>query len=197
MNLRVTFVFPSLYPIGLLPLFLHQSPQNEWATLGSKSNLWKEDTKCLEWLESKKPSYVSRATPEFALGLVNSKKLFLWIIKPDPVFGGPMKLSTEFVNETLDRGLIASWCPLEQVLNHPSIGGILTHCGWNSTIESICARVPMLCKPFDTDQPTNCKCICNEWDIGNEIDTNVKREEVKKLINELIVGEKGKKRPWS
>ncbi|KAJ1398761.1 UDP-glucosyltransferase family protein [Sesbania bispinosa] len=50
------------------------------------------------------------------------------------------------------------------------------------------------------DQPTNCRYICNEWDIGTEIDTNVKREEVEKQINELMVGEEGKKmskRPWS
>ena len=58
--------------------------------------------------------------------------------------GGSVILSSEFVNETSDRGLIASWRPQEQVLNQTSIGGFLTHCGWNSTIESICAGVPML-----------------------------------------------------
>ncbi|KAG4969702.1 hypothetical protein JHK85_036123 [Glycine max] len=42
--------------------------------------------------------------------------------------------------------------------------------------------VPMLCWPFYVDQPTNCGSVCNEWDIGIEIDTN-----------ELMVGEKGKK----
>jgi hypothetical protein len=51
----------------------------------------------------------------------------------------------------------------------------------------------MLCWPFFADQPTNCRVICNEWEIGIEIDTNAKREEVKKVINELMVGEKGKK----
>jgi len=46
---------------------------------------------------------------EFAWGLANSKKPFLWIIRPDLVIGGSMILSSEFVNETRDRSLIASW----------------------------------------------------------------------------------------
>ncbi|RDX71820.1 7-deoxyloganetin glucosyltransferase, partial [Mucuna pruriens] len=196
-------MFPSLYPIGPFPSFLNQSPQNHLASLGS--NLWKEDTECLEWLESKEAMsvfYVNFGSItvmsleqllEFAWGLANSKRPFLWIIRPDLVIGGSVILSSEFVNETSDRGLIASWCPQEQVLNHPSIGAFLTHCGWNSTIESICAGVPMLCWPFFADQPTNCRHICNEWSIGIEIDTNVKREEVEKMVNELMMGEKGKK----
>ncbi|KAJ1398763.1 putative transposase, Ptta/En/Spm, plant [Sesbania bispinosa] len=49
-------MFPSVYPIGPLPSFLSQSPQHHLASLGS--NLWKEDTKCLEWLESKEPESV-------------------------------------------------------------------------------------------------------------------------------------------
>ncbi|KAK7381202.1 hypothetical protein VNO78_33733 [Psophocarpus tetragonolobus] len=196
-------MFPSLYPIGPFPSFLNQSPQNQLASLGS--NLWKEDTKCIEWLKAKEPKSVvyvnfgsiTVMSPEhlleFAWGLANSKRPFLWIIRPDLVTGGSVILSSEFVSETSDRGLIANWCPQEQVLNHPSIGGFLTHCGWNSIIESICAGVPMLCWPFFSDQPTNCRYICNECGIGIKIDTNVKREEVEKQVNELMVGEKGKK----
>ena len=43
------------------------------------------------------------------------------------------------------------------------------------------------------DQPTNCRHICKEWGIGIEINTNAKREEVEKQVNELMEGEKGKK----
>ncbi|XP_027358506.1 7-deoxyloganetin glucosyltransferase-like [Abrus precatorius] len=196
-------MFPSLYPIGPFPSFLNQSSNTHLVSLGS--NLWKEDTECFEWLESKEPKSVvyvnfgslavlsQEQLLEFAWGLANSKRPFLWIIRPDLVIGGSVILSSEFVNETSNRGLIASWCPQEQVLNHSSIGGFLTHCGWNSTIESVCAGVPMLCWPIAADQPTNCRYICNEWDIGIEIDYNVKREEVEKLVNELMVGKKGEK----
>jgi UDP:flavonoid glycosyltransferase YjiC (YdhE family) len=202
MNVLST-VFPSIYAIGPLCSLLYQSPENHLASLST--NLWKEDTVCLDWLESKEPGsvvYVNFGSVtvmspekllEFAWGLANSKKPFLWIIRPDLVIGGSVVLSSEFVTEISDRGLIAGWCPQEEVLNHPSIGGFLTHCGWNSTTESICAGVPMLCWPFFADQPANCRYICNEWEIGIEIDTNVKREEVEKLVNELMVGEKGKK----
>ncbi|CAL5185951.1 unnamed protein product [Lathyrus oleraceus] len=196
-------IFPSLYTIGPVASILNQSPQNHLISL--ESNLWKEDANCLEWLGLKDHEsviYVNFGSVavmteekllEFAWGLANSKKPFLWIIRPDLVIGGSVVLSSEFVSEISDRGLIASWCPQEKVLNHPSIGGFLTHCGWNSTTESVCAGVPMLCWPFFTDQPPNRRLICNEWEIGIEIDTTVKREEVEKLVNELMVGEKGKK----
>jgi hypothetical protein len=109
-------MFPSLYTIGPLSSFLNQTPQNNLASLGS--SLWKEDTKCLEWLESKDARSVvyvnfgsiTVMTPEklleFAWGLANSKKPFLWIIRPDLVIGGSSILSSEFENEISDRGLI-------------------------------------------------------------------------------------------
>ncbi|AES74874.2 putative 7-deoxyloganetin glucosyltransferase [Medicago truncatula] len=196
-------VFPCIHAIGPLSSFLNQSPENHLTSLST--NFWKEDTKCLYWLESKEPRSVvyvnfgsltvmtAEKLLEFAWGLANSKQPFLWIIRPDLVIGGSAVLSSEFVNEISDRGLITSWCPQEQVLNHPSIGGFLTHCGWNSITESISAGVPMLCWPFFADHPVSCRYLCNTWKIGIEIDTNVKREEVEKLVNELMVGEKAKK----
>ncbi|KAF7803731.1 7-deoxyloganetin glucosyltransferase-like [Senna tora] len=91
-----------------------------------------------------------------------------------------------------NRGFISSWCEQEKVLNHPSIGGFLTHCGWNSMTESLCAGVPMACWPFFADQQPNCRYACREWGIGIEIENDVKREEVEKLVIELMEGEKGK-----
>ncbi|KAI9121441.1 hypothetical protein K1719_008474 [Acacia pycnantha] len=193
-----------LYTIGPFPSFLSQIQQTD-RLLSLNSSLWKEENQCLDWLELKEPRsvvYVNYGSVtilspeqlyEFAWGLANSKKHFLWIIRPDLVNGGSVILSPEFVTEIKDRGLIASWCDQEKVLNHPSIGCFLTHCGWNSMIESISAGAPMACWPFFADQQTNCRYACKDWGIGVEIDNNVKREEVEKLVNELMEGEKGKK----
>ncbi|THG23132.1 hypothetical protein TEA_000960 [Camellia sinensis var. sinensis] len=200
-------IFPHIYTIGPLQLLLNQhvSPkeQDHLASLGC--NLWKEVPKCLQWLDSREPGsvvYVNFGSlavmslqhlVEFAWGLANSNHYFLWIIRPDLVIGESAILPPEFEADTKERGLIAGWCSQEQVLNHPSIGVFLTHSGWNSTIESLTAGVPMMCRPFLADQVTNCRYTCTEWEVGMEIDNNVKRDEVEKLVREFMEGKKGKK----
>ncbi|XP_059625101.1 7-deoxyloganetin glucosyltransferase-like [Cornus florida] len=194
-------ILKRIYTIGPLQLLLNWVSDDDTKAIGS--NLWKEDPVCLEWLHSQEPESVvyinfgsiTIMTPnqlvEFAWGLAQSMQKFLWIIRPDLVTGD-LVLPPEFVTQTVDRGLLGSWCDQEQVLNHPSIGGFLTHCGWNSTIKSVSAGVPMSCWPFFADQQTNCMRICTQWDVGIEIDSDVKREEVERLVRELMEGEKGK-----
>jgi hypothetical protein len=196
-------ILPHVYAIGPQQLLLNHSPNDPLKSTGY--SLWKEETECLNWLNSKAPNSVvyvnfgsiTVITPqqlvEFGWGLANSKFMFLWIIRPDLVVGDSSILPPELLEEIKGRGLIASWCPQEEVLNHSSIGGFLTHCGWNSIIESVCAGVPMLCWPFFGDQQTNCKYACNEWGIGMEIDNGAKRGEVEKIVRELMEGNKGKK----
>ncbi|KAI5669866.1 hypothetical protein M9H77_19719 [Catharanthus roseus] len=130
---------------------------------------------------------------EFAFGLANSKQNFLWIVRPNLVTGGQnLLLPEEFLAEIKDRGKIVSWCNQKEIINHPSIGGFLTHSGWNSVIESLAAGVPMICWPFTFDQPTNCFCLCNNWGVGIELEKDVKRSEVERVVRELMIGEKGK-----
>jgi hypothetical protein len=200
---ELSLVLPPIYSIGPLHFLPNQLDQDDdLKSIGS--NLWKEETECIEWLDTKEPNSVvyvnfgsiTVMTPsqlvEFSWGLANSNQTFLWIIRPDLVSGDSAVLAAEFVEETKERGMLANWCPQEQVLNHPSIGGFLTHSGWNSTMESLSSGVPMICWPFFAEQQTNCWFSVNEWGVGMEIDNNVKRDEVCDLVKELMVGEKGK-----
>ncbi|GAV63597.1 LOW QUALITY PROTEIN: UDPGT domain-containing protein, partial [Cephalotus follicularis] len=183
-------ILPPIYTVGPLQLLLNDVPDTDSKQFGS--NLWKEEPECLEWLDSREPNsvvYVNYGsitvmTPdqlvEFAWGLANSKHTFLWIIRPDLV-SGDSAILPPFLVETKDRALLASWCPQEQVLNHPAIGSFLTHSGWNSTIESVCGGVPMISWPFFAEQQTNCRYCCTEWGIGMEINNDVRRDEVERL----------------
>ncbi|XAR73414.1 7-deoxyloganetin glucosyltransferase [Bertholletia excelsa] len=195
--------FPRIYTIGPLPLLCKK--QITCSKLSSLNpNLWREDSKCFEWLDDREPNsvvYVNYGSVtvmseehlrEFAWGIANSKRPFLWAVRPDIVMGDSVSLPEEFLEETKDRGLLVSWCDQARVLSHPSVGAFLTHCGWNSVLEAVCEGVPVICWPFFADQQTNCRYACVHWRIGMEIDQNVKREQVAGLVKEMMEGVKGK-----
>ncbi|KAJ4828770.1 hypothetical protein Tsubulata_045221 [Turnera subulata] len=198
-------LFHSVFAIGPLQLLIDRIKGDKDKLSSIGCNLWKEESECLRWLDSKKQNSVvyvnfgslTKITKEqlieFGMGLAKAGHPFLWIIRSDLVSGDASVLPPEFVEEAGEKGFIASWCPQEEVLNHPSIGGFLTHCGWGSTIESISSGVPLLCWPFLGDQPMNCRYSCREWGIGMEIDREVDRNNIEKLVRELMEGEEGKK----
>ncbi|KAJ0712524.1 UDP-glycosyltransferase 85C2 [Helianthus annuus] len=199
-------MYAHVYTIGPVQLLLDQIPEEKKQT-GISSHgysLRKEEPECLQWLQSKEPNSViyvnfggstvmsSEDLREFGWGLANSNHYFLWIIRSNLVIGEAAALPDEFEEHIKTRGFIASWCSQEKVLNHPSVGGFLTHCGWGSTIESLSAGVPMICWPFSWDQMTNCRYICKEWEVGVEMGNKVKRDEVSRLVQQLM-GEGGHK----
>ncbi|XP_042485389.1 7-deoxyloganetin glucosyltransferase-like [Macadamia integrifolia] len=199
----LSVMLPRVYSIGPLQLLLNQIQDDGSKSIGFM-NLWREEPECLNWLNLKEPGSVlyvnfgsvTVITPqqlvEFAWGLANSEQNFLWIIRPGLVEGDSAVLPSEFVTRTKERGILASWCPQEEVLNHPAVGCFLTHSGWNSTLESICGGVPVLCWPFFADQLTICRYSCVHWGIGDEINNDVKREDVEVNVREMMVGERGK-----
>lgn len=185
-----------VYALGPLPLLAPRS--------SISLSLWKEQEECLRWLDGREPGSVvyvnfgsitvmtNEQLVEFAWGLASSGRQFLWIIRRDLVKGDTAVLPPEFLAETAGRGLMASWCPQQEVLDHPAVGAFLTHSGWNSTLEAMCGGVPVISWPFFADQQTNCRYQCNEWGVGMEIDSNVRRDAVAGLITELMEREQGK-----
>eukprot|EP00252_Welwitschia_mirabilis_P017766 TRINITY_DN3942_c0_g1_i3.p1 TRINITY_DN3942_c0_g1~~TRINITY_DN3942_c0_g1_i3.p1 ORF type:complete len:465 (-),score=3.01 TRINITY_DN3942_c0_g1_i3:130-1524(-) len=176
--------------IGPLLLMTPQSPL--------KSSLWTEESSCLQWLDTQKPGsvlFVSFGSItvltqdellEFAWGLEASNHPFLWVIRPDLLEGSSAIFPKEFVEKTRGRAHFASWVDQKRVLDHESVGGFLTHSGWNSVLESICAGVAMICWSFFAEQPTNRRFVSKVWNVGFEMDEIVERERVASVVKKLM-----------
>ncbi|KAH0647154.1 hypothetical protein KY285_032402 [Solanum tuberosum] len=135
---------------------------------------------------------------ELAWGLKNSNNNnFLWVVRSTE----EAKLPKNFLEELKltsgnNKGLVVSWCPQLQVLEHESIGCFLTHCGWNSILEAISLGVPMVTMPQWTDQPTNAKLVKDVWEMGVRAKQDekgiVRREVIEEGIKLVMEEEKGK-----
>ncbi|KAJ9177309.1 hypothetical protein P3X46_012543 [Hevea brasiliensis] len=193
-----------IYPIGPLvsPFLLGE----EESTSGS-IDMWSAENSCIEWLDEKPPSsviYISfgsisvlsqKQMDNLAMGLKNSNRPFLWVIKPpEKDFekkGG--ELPATFLEETKGRGLLVRWCPQDKVLMHQSVACFITHCGWNSTLETVVAGVPVIAYPGWTDQPTVAKFLVDV--LKNGVRMKVEDEvassgEVERSIVEVTIGPK-------
>ncbi|KAJ0102926.1 hypothetical protein Patl1_06491 [Pistacia atlantica] len=102
---------------------------------------------------------------EIAWGLANSKQPFLWVVRPGLTNGSEWlePLPSGFLEMIDGRGHIVKWAPQQEVLAHPAVGAFWTHNGWNSTLESTCEGVPMICMPCFTDQRVNARYATGEW----------------------------------
>ncbi|CAI9091602.1 OLC1v1026674C1 [Oldenlandia corymbosa var. corymbosa] len=194
---------PNTYAIG--PLHAHVKNKRSKQTVteskcSSSSNLWPEDRSCLGWLDqqaSKSVMYVSFGSiaifsreklMELWYGLVNSGVQFLWVIRPDSIIGENWEkhIPAELLEGTKQRGFIVGWAPQEEVIGHPAVGGFLTHSGWNSTLESIYAGVPMLCWPYFLDQQLNSRFVSEAWKVGLDMKDTCDRSIVEEMVRDLM-----------
>ncbi|CAN6227628.1 unnamed protein product [Urochloa humidicola] len=197
-------ILPPVFPVG--PLILRERleiPSDSGPLAGLGSSLWKEEEGAVDWLAGRAARSVvyvnygsiavmsSEQLTEFAWGLAGSGYPFLWNVRPDLVKGGG-GLPPGFTAAVEGRALLTTWCPQEAVIQHEAVGVFLTHSGWNSTLESLCAGVPMLSWPFFAEQQTNCRYKRTEWGVGMEIGGEVRRYEVAAIIREAMEGEKGR-----
>ncbi|XP_030522141.1 UDP-glycosyltransferase 73C1-like isoform X2 [Rhodamnia argentea] len=194
------------------PVSLCNEDNLDKAERGNKSLV--NDDHCLKWLDLWGPSSViyaclgslNRLTApqliELGLGLEACGRPFIWVVR-----GGNESRFVDWISESgfeeriEGRGiLIRGWAPQVLILSHPAVGGFLTHCGWNSTLEGICAGLPLLTRPLFAEQFYNEKVVVQVLKIGVRLGSNVamnwgeeekcevlmKREEVKQAVNQLM-----------
>ncbi|TYK14012.1 crocetin glucosyltransferase [Cucumis melo var. makuwa] len=155
----------------------------------------------MEWLNSKSNFsvvYISFGSicvlskeqeEEILYGLLESGYPFLWVIRSKNDEDREEKWK-ELVE---GKGRIVSWCRQIEVLKHPSLGCFVSHCGWNSTLESLSFGLPMVAFPQQIDQPTNAKLVEDVWKMGVRVKANlegiVEREEIRRCLD-LVMNRK-------
>ncbi|PWA55655.1 UDP-glucuronosyl/UDP-glucosyltransferase [Artemisia annua] len=149
------------------------------------TNFLKKDTSCMAWLDKQAPksviyiSFGSLVTLDTQVLTEMAWGLALAI----PVGHG-------FIDKMKGRGLIVKWAPQKEILAHFAVGGFWSHCGWNSTLESISEGIPMLCQPFIVDQGVNARYVAHVWKIGLQLEF-FERGEIESVIRRLMVLEEG------
>ncbi|GMN70749.1 hypothetical protein TIFTF001_055460 [Ficus carica] len=93
--------------------------------------------------------------------------------------------------------VVPSWAPQMAVLRHEATGAFWSHCGWNSTLESVANGVPMIAWPLYAEQRMNATVL--EEDIGVAVKPVVEagkevvtRDEIERVVRMMIEGEERK-----
>jgi len=174
-----------------------------------------KEAEWLNWLNSKQNEsvlYVSfgsltRLTHaqlvEIAHGLENSGHNFIWVVRKNDMDETENSFLQDFeerMKESKKGYIIWNWAPQLQILDHPATGGIVTHCGWNSILESLNAGLPMIAWPMFAEQFYNEKLLVDVLKIGVPVgakenkswdsicvEAMVRREEIAKAV-EILMG---------
>ncbi|KAA8517140.1 hypothetical protein F0562_017433 [Nyssa sinensis] len=130
---------------------------------------------------------------ELAIGLEISEQKFIWVLRDadkGDVFEGEVRraeLPEGFEERVEGKGMVVrDWAPQLEILGHPSTGGFMSHCGWNSCMESITMGVPIAAWPMHSDQPRNAVLVTKVLKVGVEIKDWARQGE---LVTSLTVEE--------
>ncbi|KAK1428860.1 hypothetical protein QVD17_17700 [Tagetes erecta] len=171
--------------------------------------------KCLKWLDKQEPNsviFIAFGTTtsltkeqilEIAIGLENSEQSFIWALRDadkGDVFNdyATLDLPEGYEDRIKGRGLVVrEWAPQLEILAHQATGGFMSHCGWNSCMESISMGVPIVAWPMHSDQPTNSVLVTNILKVGLIVkdwkwrDEMVVAEDVEKAVRKLMGTKEG------
>ncbi|EER89599.1 hypothetical protein BDA96_10G140400 [Sorghum bicolor] len=181
---------PQLIPVGPLVELAGQDD------VPLRGDLIKASDDCVGWLDAQAPRSVVYASvgsmvvlsaeviAEMAHGLASTGRPFLWVVRPDT---RPL-LPEGFLDAVAGRGMVVPWSPQDRVLAHASTACFLTHCGWNSTLETVAAGVPVLAFPQWGDQCTDAKFLVDELRMGVHLRAPLRREGVREAVDAATTG---------
>ncbi|XP_031091599.1 anthocyanidin 3-O-glucosyltransferase 2-like [Ipomoea triloba] len=207
-----TKTLPPIYPVG--PLLNLEA--------GHGRNKPSQSESIIKWLDDQPVSSVvflcfgsfgsfeAKQVTEIATALESSGHRFLWSLRRRPPKGklelpadyeNPAEVLPEgFLERTKSVGKVIGWAPQLAVLSHPAVGGFVSHCGWNSLLESVWCGVPIATWPLYAEQQINAFWAIKELGIaaeirmdynfgglgGNEEDNIVTAEEIRNGIMEIM-----------
>ncbi|XP_012703082.1 putative cis-zeatin O-glucosyltransferase [Setaria italica] len=143
---------------------------------------------------------------ELAAALHGSKQRFIWVLRDadrgnlftDSGENRHTKFQTKFTKEIEGTGLvIIEWAPQLEILAHPSTAAFMSHCGWNSIMESMSHGKPILAWPMHSDQPWVAELVCKYLKAGFLLRPCDKHAEVipattiQQVIEKMMVSEEG------
>ena len=170
--------------------------------------------KLFDWLDLQEPNsvlYISFGSQntigvsqmmELAIGLEMSEKPFVWVIRPPLGFDLKGEFRPEWLPDRFEERmkeknkglLVRNWAPQLDILAHSSTGGFLSHCGWNSVMESLSQGVPIIGWPMAAEQAYNSKMLTEEKGVSVELTRGAQGaivgDEVKKVID-LVMDKDG------
>jgi hypothetical protein len=207
---------PTVYPIG--PVL---SPKPRVVVDARSSSSAQE---CIRWLDAQPPASVvflcfgsmgwmnAEQAREVAAGLERSGHRFLWVLRGPPAGSGSGHptdanlgdlLPDGFLERTKAQGVVwPGWAPQLEILAHAAVGGFVTHCGWNSVLESLWHGVPMAPWPLYAEQPLNafelvaCMGVAVEFRVvcTGRATSVVEAAELERAVRSLMGGsEEGRK----
>ncbi|KAI3964308.1 hypothetical protein MKW92_049991 [Papaver armeniacum] len=192
-----------IYPVG--PLIKPSSAEvakDEHSYITTWLNHQPEDSVILVSFSSG-GTLSAEQTTELAWGLEMSRKRYVWVVrKPVEVDASAAFFSNnpdeylpnEYHNRINGVGLVVpTWAPQTELLGHSSVGGFLSHCGWNSTLESICSGVSMIAWPLYAEQRSNAAMLEEEIGVSVRVKSSgngvIGREEIERLVRLLMDNE--------
>ncbi|XP_031475546.1 anthocyanidin 3-O-glucosyltransferase 2-like [Nymphaea colorata] len=192
---------------------------------GTTSGVGDPSHECLKWLDEhpdgsvvflcfgSRGAFAAEQIMEIARGLELSGQRFLWSVLPPshrrpgvsihPTVDPFEALPTGFIERTKGRGLVWSgWTPQVAILSHRATGGFVSHCGWNSILESIWCGVPLIAWPLYAEQRMNKVEVVRDLGVGLGLEKEwggtadgglVRGEELERAVRTLMEREEGRK----